>query len=294
MKKPIDFPKSIDQLPVERARLLIDMALAEDFGGRGDITAQALLSRLEKPMRASIIAREGGIVCGIDLAAMVYSRIDPELKISYLKKDGEWVEKGDKILELFGKPASITGGERTALNFLGLLSGVSTKVYRLTRLIQNTPARLLDTRKTIPGFRDLQKYAVVKGGGYNHRIGLYDMVLIKENHIAAVGGVAAAVESAKLHFPEVIVEIECETLEQVKEAAGTKAEILMLDNMDNEMVKKALKITGDEKYVEVSGDVDEKRLAELAQIGVDFVSMGALTHTVKPLNISLLIEPSQS
>lgn len=288
-KYQIPFPKCMDQIDLNEVSELIERTLKEDLGEAGDLTSQALMAGNPPDVSAKVIAKESGVICGLPLFLEVYRRIDPNLKLTCKVKDGDSVGRMDTVVELFGNPASITSGERSALNFLGLLSGVSTKARHLSDVLKGTPTRLLDTRKTIPGLRNLQKYAVHMGGGCNHRIGLYDMILIKENHIAAAGGVTRAVELAKGKYPEILVEVELESLEQVREALNTKAEVFMLDNMNNDMVKEALKIIDDRRYVEVSGNVDEKRLRELGEIGVDFVSMGALTHTVKPLDLSLLI-----
>jgi nicotinate-nucleotide pyrophosphorylase (carboxylating) len=292
-KKGIDFPKRIERLSDEMLRSVVHSAIIEDLDGRGDITTTALFGELSEASRTGrIFAKESGIVCGVYVAARVYSMVSSSIsiEIEHHKKDGEFVNQGDTLMVIKGKPSAITTGERIALNFLGLLSGISTKVNRYVKLLDGTPTKLLDTRKTLPGLRELQKYAVATGGGYNHRLGLYDMILIKDNHIAAVGSVARAVELAKKAYPMVTVEIETATLEQVAEAVETDADILMLDNMDNDMVREAMKIIDGAKHIEVSGNIDEKRLRELGDIGVDFVSMGELTHTVKNLDLSLLIE----
>lgn len=289
-KIEIDFPKRMDKIPPIQMKKIVDLSIEEDIGREGDITSRSILGRMHIDSNAVILAKEEGVICGTDIVKYVYSLIDKTLKLDVLITDGSAVKSKDIIIKIEGNAGSITRGERTALNFLGLLSGVSTKVNRLTGLIKNYNTKLLDTRKTIPGLRALQKYAVYKGGGFNHRIGLYDMILIKENHITSSGGITNAVSLAKAMYPGIVIETEVETLDQVKEALQTKTDIIMLDDMDNETVKKALLIIDNEKYVEVSGNVDEKRLVELAQIGVDYVSMGALTHTVKPLDISLLIE----
>lgn len=286
----VDFPKRIQSIDPLLLDSIISLAIREDLGTLGDITTQALLERLEKTVSAEIIAKEDGVICGVEVLREVYKRISTGLEVTTMKYDGETVHSGDVIVHLSGKPSWITSGERVALNFLGLMSGVATKTRKYARLLEGTPTRLLDTRKTLPGLREFQKYAVLTGGGCNHRIGLYDMVLIKENHIAAVGSISRAVELAKRSFPETVVEIEVESMEQVAEALKTEADVVMLDNMDNSMVEKAFSLLKGKKLVEVSGNITEERLSTLGKIGVDFVSMGALTHTVKPLDISLLIK----
>ncbi len=287
--KKIDFPKNITSIRPGLLERIVDLAISEDLGSSGDITSQSLFKDQTKIVSAKIIAKEEGIVCGLDILKYVYSRIDTSVTVEPYKTDGDIVKKGNVISKISGKALSITMGERIALNFLGMLSGISTKVNRLVKLVHGYPVKLLDTRKTMPGLRELQKYAVNVGGGCNHRLGLYDMILIKENHIFAAGGITEAVRAARANFPDKVIEVETETLDQVKEAMGTDADIIMLDNMNNGMVNEALKIINSGKYTEVSGNIDEKRLVELAGSGVDYISMGSLTHTVKPLDISLLI-----
>jgi nicotinate-nucleotide pyrophosphorylase (carboxylating) len=291
-KKDIDFPKHIDRLSENFLTTLIELAVHEDLNGIGDITTNSIFKGIETHKKqAKVIAKERGIVCGVELFERVYAVATSSIAttITILKQDGDLVHSGDIILKIEGNSTAITTGERVAINFLGLLSGVATRVNYLTNLIKHTSTRLLDTRKTIPGMRELQKYAVQIGGGHNHRLGLYDMILIKENHIRTVGGIKKAVELARSEYPQLVVEVETASLTDVEEALQTDADILMLDNMDNAMVGKALTIIDSEKWVEVSGNVDEQRLIELAEIGVDFVSMGELTHTIKPLDVSLLI-----
>ena len=292
-KKPIDFPKRLLSVPAGEVDALLKLAVLEDLDGTGDITtASTFKNILYEKRSARVIAKEYGVVCGTLVFKQTYAMTSSSmnLDIRILKQDGERVERGEAVVEIHSTPSVITTAERIALNFLGLLSGVSTKTRKYADLISGSQTKLLDTRKTIPGLRLLEKYAVAIGGGYNHRMGLYDMALIKDNHIAAVGSLSQAVRMTRESYPGIVIEVETSTLEQVKEALSTQADIVMLDNMDNAMVKEALKMLGDEKYTEVSGNVDEKRLVELAGIGVDFVSMGALTHTVKPLDLSMLLD----
>jgi nicotinate-nucleotide pyrophosphorylase (carboxylating) len=291
MDKPeILFPRKLEMINPALLEEVVALAIREDLGDRGDITSDALLSPVKRIDHACVIAKEPGVICGADVAVYVYTRVDPEVRVTVRIADGQNAAKGDTVLEISGQPASITKGERISLNFLGLMSGIATKARELSSLVAGSGLRLLDTRKTLPGLREFQKYAVQVGGASNHRIGLYDMFLIKENHIAAAGGVARAVELAKRSIPDATVEIEVETLEQVREALMTGAEILMLDNMDNEKVKEALGIIAGRKWVEVSGNITRERLPVLAALGVDFVSMGSLTHTLKPLDLSLLMD----
>lgn len=289
-KRQIGFPKKAGPLPVKRLKEIIAQSLKEDLGRKGDITSQSLFGRSSAPVMARVFAKENGVVCGLEAARWVYRMVDPKVKVRFLKKDGDHVKDRDVLFEVEGNPVSVLKGERTALNFIGLLSGISTKADQLSKLLRGSGTRLLDTRKTFPGLREMEKYAVMTGGAHNHRMGLYDLVLIKENHIAAAGGICAAVETAKRKNPGVPVEIEVETLAQAREALKTEADILMLDNMNDKNVRKAMKLVNGLKYIEVSGNIDPKRLVKLAKIGVDFVSMGALTHTVRNFDISLRLQ----
>lgn len=289
-KKTIDFPKITKGVSREILEKLAAYALTEDLQLAGDITSDALFAGNDPSVTARVVAKDDGIVCGLEAADMVYRTVDPSLQVKFEKHDGDKIKKGETLFIVTGRTTSILKGERTALNFIGLLSGIATRTNRMVASIEGYATRILDTRKTLPGLRELEKYAVVKGGGFNHRLGLFDMVLIKENHVKAAGGVTTAVDRARKKHPRIPVEIEVETLEQVKEALETDADILMLDNMDNGLVKKSLDLIGGRKYVEVSGNVDEKRLVELARLGVDFVSMGSLTHTILNFDVSLRIE----
>ncbi|MCX7821750.1 MAG: carboxylating nicotinate-nucleotide diphosphorylase [Brevinematales bacterium] len=287
MRKNIDFPKKLSSVPQNIIVNLINISFNEDIKS-GDVTALALLAN--KKEKAIIFAKEEGIVCGTDFIEKSFKLYDDETEVILLKKDGEIISKGERIAEIRGNVKSLLSVERTALNFVGFLSGIATKVYYYTKEIQFSNTKLLDTRKTIAGMRLLEKYAVSIGGGYNHRYGLYDMFLIKENHIKSVGSIIEAVKRAKEYKPDMLVEVEINSIEQLEEVLKTEAEIVMLDNMKDGEVKKAFDLLKTEKYVEVSGNVNKERLIKLAEIGVDFVSMGELTHTIKPLDISMLLE----
>jgi nicotinate-nucleotide pyrophosphorylase (carboxylating) len=289
-KKIIPFPQRIDCVPEALMKSTVSAALREDLGEIGDITSLSTLADIKKNVISSVISREEGVVCGLDIFISVYKQIDPLLVIKKEKNDGDLVIKDDILIEISGNPVSITSGERTALNFLGLLSGISTNVHSLVSLIKGSSAKLLDTRKTLPNLRLFQKYAVAKGGGYNHRMGLFDMVLIKDNHITSSGGIEEAVRKARNAFPDQVIEVEIRNSDEVREALFTDADIIMLDNMDNENVKKAITLIKNDKYIEISGNIDRNRLVELANLGVDFISMGALTHNLRPLDLSLLIK----
>ncbi len=293
MKPQIDFPKKMTHISRHLTERIIKIAIEEDLDGVGDITTLSLFSNVRHTVTARIIAKENGIVCGIPIAEKVFSMTSGELDFKAQKDDGDAVKAGETLIILTGNPSAITTGERIALNFMGMMSGVASKVHRLTQNLKGTSLRLLDTRKTLPGLREFQKYAVHKGGGYNHRIGLYDMFLIKENHIRAVGSIQQAVKKAKTAYPAIPIEIEVEDLSEVRQALETQADIIMLDNMSNEEIQEAVTLIGDQKWIEASGNVTKDRLSELAKVGVDFVSMGALTHTVKPLDISLLLDTKE-
>ncbi len=289
-RKTIPFPFRIDTLPEALIRNTVIAALEEDLGKPGDITSMSTLSDIKGNSNSMVISKDDGVICGIDIFKSVFMEVDPSLVIKEKKKDGDKVKNGETVIEISGKSASITSGERTALNFLGLLSGISTNVHSLVSLIKGCTSKLIDTRKTLPNLRLFQKYAVAKGGGFNHRMGLFDMILIKDNHIAAAGGVQKAVRKARKAFPGIIIEVEVRNIDEAGEALGTDADIIMLDNMDSGNVKIALDLLKSEKYVEASGNIDESKLVELAQLGVDFISMGSLTHTIRPLDLSLLIK----
>jgi len=293
MPKPnIDFPKKIERLSTIQLSQLIALAVQEDLKCAGDVTTQSLFQGLENSVKsARIVAKENGVICGLPAVEQVYHMLGEQNKchMEFFKMDGEPVSSGEVVAHIKAVPSLLTVGERIALNFLGLMSGIATKTHELSGILKGSGVRLLDTRKTIPGFRELSKYAVSKGGGYNHRLGLNDMILIKENHITAVGSLREAVKRARDTHPELVIELETESLEQVREALDTSADILMLDNMDDETVKKAVAMVGEAKYLEVSGNVTPERLKSIATLGVDFVSMGALTHTICPLDLSMLM-----
>lgn len=294
MPKPaIAFPRCLRTIDPYYISQLIELAVREDINQSSDITSASVFGELpDNQVQARIVAKETGIFCGMQLLQETYRRVagSNSVQVEGYFADGEKVEKGDIICRIISTPGVITLGERISLNFAGMMSGIATRTHELVQQLQGTPTRLLDTRKTLPGYRQISKYAVTCGGGYNHRLSLDDMVLIKENHIRAVSSLSLAVSQARLAYPDQVIEVEVETLEQVREALGTAAQILMLDNMDNDMIRKAVDIAGEHKYLEVSGNVTGERLRSLGEIGVDFVSMGALTHTIRPLDLSLLMD----
>ncbi len=264
---------------------LIKRALEEDIG-YGDITTQSLIPA-EQKARGLFVAKTPGVVAGIKVSQTVFAYLDPATEFEIHKDDGDTIEPGDVIAVVRGKARTLLTGERTALNFLQRLSGIATKTRKMTDLIKYSPAQLLDTRKTTPGLRVLEKYAVSVGGGRNHRFGLFDGVMIKDNHIQAVGSIAQAVATARQKVPHTVkIEVEVETMEQLQEALEARADIIMLDNMDIYEMVEAVQITAGRALLEASGGINEGNVVEAARTGVDFISMGALTHAVSSLDIS--------
>ncbi len=264
---------------------LIERALQEDLG-TGDLSS-AIFPKSSITC-AKIYAKQEGIVCGLEVVEQVFKTIDPQMEIKNLREDGESVEIGTVVLELFGSVRSILMAERVALNFLQHLSGVATKTHQACEDVAGLPVRITDTRKTLPGLRMLQKYAVRMGGGQNHRFGLYDAVMLKDNHIAAAGSLARAVEEVRRHVGQMVkIEVECENLEQVEEAIDSGADVIMLDNMDIEAMKEAVKLIDRKAIVEASGGITKGSLRAVAETGVNVISLGALTHSVKALDFSL-------
>lgn len=267
---------------------LILQAIEEDLGN-GDITTNYL--DLERTNTiAYMIAKAEGMIAGVDIGIRVFKLLDSELKVTVYRKDGDLVKPTEEILRIEGNPSSILKVERTALNFIQRLSGIATKTHNLVKLIETTDVKILDTRKTTPLLRRLEKYAVRVGGGYNHRTGLYDMILLKENHIRAAGGITEAVNRIKLHNTTYKLEIEVTNLTELAEAVKCGADRVMLDNMDVKTIKQAVKKYKGKVELEVSGGINESNITQYARTGVDYISMGALTHSVKALDISLLFK----
>lgn len=265
---------------------IIMNALDEDMAW-GDITTESTIPA-DAVSNARLIAKQEGIVCGIDVFERVMQTVDKNTVMKKNFKDGQKVNKGDVIAEISGLSRSILSGERVALNLLQRMSAIATQTAELAEKVKGTKAHIADTRKTTPGLRMLEKYAVRIGGGSNHRYNLADGVLIKDNHIAAAGGITNAVNSARNYIPHTIkIEVETESLEQVQEALDCKADIIMLDNMDIETMTKAVELINGRALTEASGNMGEKDLTEVAKTGVDIISIGALTHTVKAMDISL-------
>jgi nicotinate-nucleotide pyrophosphorylase (carboxylating) len=259
-------------------------ALREDIGD-GDITA-GLIPR-ETSANARIITREAGVLCGRAWVDTVFSELDPSVEVTWQADDGERITPDQTLFTLQGPARSLLTGERAALNFLQLLSGTASTCQRYADLIADTGVRLLDTRKTIPGLRHAQKYAVSCGGCFNHRIGLYDAFLIKENHIMACGGIAEAIAAARTSAPGKPVEVEVESLEELQQALDGAADRVMLDNFDLASMRQAVKLTAGAAQLEASGNVTDQTLRPIAETGVDFISIGALTKDCKALDLSM-------
>lgn len=263
---------------------LVALALEEDIGS-GDITA-GLVSADEKAI-ASVITRESGVLCGTQFVDAVFDAVDSSLEVAWLKVDGDKLKANDTLFTVSGAARSILTAERAALNFLQMLSGTASYSAKLAALVKGTSARLLDTRKTIPGFRLAQKYAVTCGGCHNHRIGLYDAFLIKENHIAACGGIREAIETARANAPGKPVEIEVESLDELSKALNARADRVMLDNFSLDDMRQAVALNNAQAELEASGNVTESTLRDIAETGVDFISIGALTKVIMPLDLSM-------
>ncbi len=277
--------------PVEDALTLIRLALAEDVR-TGDVTSLWTIPENQKE-RARLIAKEDGVLAGLPIVELVFRELKADVKVKLYRQDGDTVRTGDLIAELEGTTRDLLTGERTFLNFIQQLSGVATVTHRFQEALKAGRTKVLDTRKTIPGFRTLQKYAVRVGGGSNHRMGLFDMVLVKDNHIAACGGVLEALSVVKKHNDRnLMVEMEVENLDELKKLLNKGVDVIMLDNMSNAMMAEALKIireSGDKVLVEGSGNMTLERAKEIATLGLDYISVGALTHSVKALDISMRI-----
>lgn len=268
---------------------IIQNALSEDVG-YGDVTADSCVPA-DRLARGVFVAKEAGVVCGLHVAARVFALIDPKVRVTPRVAEGQPVDKGAVVAAVEGPARAILTGERTALNLLQRMSGIATRTAQAVKAVKGTAARIVDTRKTAPGLRALDKYAVRMGGGTNHRMGLFDGVLIKDNHIAAAGGIASAVAAARGRVPHTLkIEVEAATQDEVAQALCAGADIIMLDNMPGEMMARAVKHIAGRALTEASGnmgDLSEAQLRAIAQTGVDIISVGALTHTVRALDISL-------
>lgn len=274
---------------VKAARKLIELALAEDVGD-GDITTDNIVpSGIRR--KAKMVAKADGVVAGLPVAEMVFRKLDRDLVWNELTPDGTKVKSGDVMVEFEGSYRALLTGERTALNFLQRLSGIATMSAIYADAVKDFQTVILDTRKTLPGFNKLDKYAVRTGGASNHRIGLHDMAMIKDNHIEVAGGITAAVTAVRNSIEHGIkIEVETTTLEQVQEAIDAKVDIIMLDNMDVATMRKGVELIAGRAKTEASGNITLERLREIAATGVDYISIGALTHSVSAMDISQRIE----
>ena len=277
-----------ETLADEVVRAIVSRALAEDLGS-GDVTTEATVASGVQ-CRAEIVAREGGIIAGLAVARATFVALDAKIAFESVVAEGAQVEAGAAVARLSGLARAVLAGERTALNFLQRMSGIATLTRRYVEAVQGTKARICDTRKTAPGLRPLDKYAVRAGGGHNHRFGLFDGMLIKDNHIRAAGGIAQAVRRARDSAHHLLrVEVEAQTHSQVEEALSAGVEVIMLDNMSPDEVARAVEFIAGRCLVEVSGGVTLGSLRALAECGVDYISVGALTHSAPALDLALEI-----
>ncbi|MBC7529027.1 MAG: carboxylating nicotinate-nucleotide diphosphorylase [Chthonomonadaceae bacterium] len=265
---------------------IVTYALREDLGA-GDITTLSTVPK-EAKASATMIAKTEGVIAGLPVVEEVYRQVDPSVKITRRVEEGAHVPPRTVLCEIVGDARSLLTGERVALNFLQRLSGIATKTARFVSLVEGSGVRVVDTRKTTPGLRPLERYAVKVGGGHNHRYALDSAVMIKDNHIAASGGITAAVERARKAIPHTMtITVECDTLAQVSEAVAAKADILLLDNMTLDQLREAVSMIGGRAKAEASGGVNELTISEIARTGVDLISVGALTHSAIALDIGL-------
>jgi nicotinate-nucleotide pyrophosphorylase (carboxylating) len=272
---------------------LIDLALEED-AGLGDVTSRAIFSPRDRA-RAFIDAKQELVICGLSVAERVFTRVDPALKTRLLVSDGARMKAGARVMEIAGPTASLLTAERTALNFLQRLSGVATQARKFAAAVAATEVRIIDTRKTTPGWRALEKYAVRCGGCFNHRSSLGEHVLIKDNHIAAAGSLTKAVQLTRRAAPHTAkIEVETTTLAEVKEALRATADVILLDNMPPEIIRRAVALIAGAAVVEVSGRVRFETLRDYALPGVDFISIGALTHSAPAADLSLTVLPARA
>ena len=274
-------------MKVEEYAAIVERALREDLGDRGDITSEAVVPA-ETHAVANLVARTAGVVAGLEVAQAVFATVDPDVEFEPIVHDGDRVAKGTVLAGVSGRARSILTAERTALNLLARMSGVATATAQLSEAVAGTTAQITDTRKTMPGLRLLDKYAVTVGGGVNHRMGLYDQVMIKDNHIVAAGGIGAAVAAVrKLHRDRVKVTVEVEDLDQLSKVLESGADRVLLDNMDLEMLREAVGMVGEEMETEASGGVTMETVRAIAETGVDFISVGWITHSAPQLDIAL-------
>lgn len=268
----------------EIIRANVAAALAEDIGS-GDISAQLIPAN--RHAKATMITRESGVLAGIPWAQMVFQEVDPSIEVDWTCNDGDAISPNETLVTLRGPARALLTAERTAMNFLQTLSGTATLARHYADLVAHTRVKLLDTRKTLPGLRNAQKYAVLCGGCFNHRIGLFDAFLVKENHIAAAGGIAAAVQAARTLSPNSLLEVEVETHDELEQALAAGVDRIMLDNFTIDAMRDAVALTRGRVELEVSGNVTETTLIKIAETGVDYISIGALTKHCRALDLSM-------
>ena len=270
--------------------VLLDLALSEDLGGTGDVTSRAVFS--DQKSSAVLISKDNGILAGVPYFKKVFSRIDPDVSVVFKKSDGDTLTEGDQVAFISGLTVSILEAERTAINFISFLSGIATMSSGYVKAASSGRAVILDTRKTLPGYRELSKYAVAAGGAQNHRMGLYDMVMIKDNHIDAAGSITSAVERVREKWgSKYRIEVETRNTAEVQEAVNAGADIVMLDNMSSKECAEAVKMFAGKVLFEASGNMNLEKVREYSSVNVDFISVGALTHSVKAFDFSLRIVP---
>lgn len=278
----------------ENIETLVKLALEEDLGDAGDVTTLATIGP-DVATSAQIVTKAEGVIAGLPALLSVYQQVDSSLSIALHVEDAQFLSSGTAVASLEGSARSLLTGERTALNFLQRLSGIATLTHQFVEAVRGTQARILDTRKTTPGWRLLEKYAVEMGGGMNHRMGLYDQVLIKDNHIAAAGGLQAAITQVRQHAiaRELPMIVEVETLDQLQQALEFSPDRILLDNMDDTTMRQAVDITAGRVPLEASGNMSLERVAAVAASGVDYISIGALTHSAPALDLSMRIQISE-
>ena len=278
----------MSSIPYSIIQSQVSQALAEDIGS-GDLTA-ALIPQ-DNRSSAHLVCREPAVLCGCDWFNEVFRQLDDSITIQWYANDGDSIRNEQRICTVSGNARHILTGERSAINFLQTLSGTASAAHQYVKQLESSAVKLLDTRKTIPGLREAQKYAVKCGGAYNHRHGLFDGVLIKENHIMAAGSITDAVANARKIIPHTVkIEVEVETLEEVSEALNAGADILLLDNMDNIQLEQAIALNHGRALLEVSGNITMQRLKELSRLAIDFISTGAITKHIKAVDFSLRFE----
>lgn len=273
-----------DNIDEQAVETLINQAFEEDIRS-GDVTTDSIINP-QKQARAVWRSKDEGVVAGLPVAAAVFQKLDSNLEWHPMVEDGSMIESGTEIVEMQGQARAVLTAERIALNFVQRMSGIATVTRQYVRAVEEYDVQILDTRKTVPGLRTLDKYAVAAGGGTNHRMGLFDLAMIKDNHIVAAGDITNAVKSVRANNPEIRIEVETKTLDEVKEALDARADIIMLDNMNIDQMSEAAHFVDGGAKTEASGGITIDTVREVAATGVDFISVGALTHSVEAFDIS--------